>query len=160
MVMKELTFKRTCIISISLVVMFLMITSVASAGTLKTPMEKIIYDGNSISGTFNQIDTDYSQAETYGMDIVFSNVDKNAHTFDGVVTYTEASGESFSADLSGSYDNKANKMNWKTTDEVSSSSDTSPLIGVRNSATLNTGTNKLSGSSKYKGETIGTFSLS
>ncbi len=160
--MKELTLKRTCIMAISLVVIFLMLASVASAkgGGPKTPIEIIISDGNSISGTYNQIDTDYTVAETYDMTVAFSNVDKKAQTFDGLVTYTQTSGDTFSAELSGSYDKKTNKMKWTTTQEVSSSPTEYPLIGEKDSATLNTATNVLSGTGKYKGETIATFSLS
>jgi hypothetical protein len=162
--MKELTFKRTSIIAISLVVMFLMLTSVGGASpvvkaAIATPSNGIIANGHTVRGTYDQKATSLTNAEHYQMTLTFNNVDTNADTFDGVETLVSPqSAGKLIASVSGSYDPIAKTITWTLDDTIQDTSTESPSLGETDTGTL--GTNpKIKGTGDYQGLLIGKFKL-
>jgi hypothetical protein len=164
MVMKELTFKRTSIIAIALVVMCLMLTSVAGAAPVKkaaiaTPSNGIIQNGHTVRGTYDQKATSLTNAEHYQMTLTFSNVDTNAYTFDGVETLVSPqSAGKLIASVSGSYDPIAKTITWTLDDTIQDTSTESPSLGEVDNGILGTSP-KITGTGNYQGLFIGTFKL-
>lgn len=162
--MKELTFKRTSIIAISLVVMFILLTGFAAAkpvvkAAITTPSNGIIKNGHTLRGTYDQKATSLTNAEHYQMTLTFSNVDTNADTFDGVETLVSPqSAGKLIASVSGSYDPIAKTITWTLDDTIQDTSTESPSLGEVDTGILGTNT-KIKGTGNYQGLFIGTFKL-
>lgn len=167
MVMKELTFKRTSIIAISLVVMCLMLTSVAGAKPSGGHHAAVFHPSNGIkqdatySGAYNQkavtVNGNVFNKEDYQMTLTITSVDTTAGTFTGEETLSSPqSNGNLIADVSGSF--TGTTFTWTVDSTVQSTSTESPSIGEVDSGTL--GSNPtFKGTGSFQGTTIGKFAL-